>query len=115
MTVSELVDKLRKMPQNAIAVVRGYEGGYDDVNDVKAIKIELNPNAWDKDQRYKEPRWYEGVYEIVKDDKPSEVIPIDAVFIEQYDEEGKHEAKLKEAKIKNLSLKQNLKNQRGRL
>ena len=95
MTVSELIVKLRNMPQNAIAVVRGYEGGYDDVNDVKPIQLELNPNAWDKDRRYKEPRWYEGVYEIVNKDELSEVIPIDAVFIEQYDEEGKHEAKLK--------------------
>jgi len=100
MTISELIKKLREMPQNAIAVVRGYEGGFDDINDVKPIQLELNPNAWDDDRRYTEPRWYYGVYEEIYRNKTSTVKPIDAVFIEQYDEEGKHEAKRKEAKKK---------------
>ena len=96
MMVSELIAKLQKMQQNAIAVVRGYEGGYDDIRDVTPIQLELNPNAWDDDLRYPEPRWYEGVYEKIEPNKASKPTPIDAVFIWQYDEEGKHNAKLEE-------------------
>ena len=89
MNVSELIAKLNDMQQDMVAVVRGYEGGYDDINDVKAVELELNPNAWNP--RYDDPFWFYGVYEKAGED--SGVEPIKAVFIEQYDEHGKHREK----------------------
>ena len=97
MTVLELIEKLRDMPQNAIAVVRGYEGGYDDIQDVKHIKVELNPNACVGNSPYltntdNEYLWFYGVFETALD---SEGAIYDAVFIEQYDGDDKHSKKRK--------------------
>lgn len=39
MTVSELIDKLKEMPQAARVVTLGYEGGYDDVFMIARIQI----------------------------------------------------------------------------
>ena len=89
MTVSELLAKLHGLPEDMLVVVRGYEGGYDDVRDVRMLKLELNPNAWEP--RYKEYYWYYGVYEQVYKDSGSS--SFDAAFIEQFDEGHKHKTK----------------------
>jgi hypothetical protein len=39
MTVAELIEKLKEMPQDAMVVVDGYAGGLDEVNSVKDLAI----------------------------------------------------------------------------
>ena len=89
MTVNDLIIKLREMPEDMPVVVRGYEGGYDDINGVKMLKLNLNPNAWNPS--YKDYFWYLGVYEHINAE--SEGDSFDAVFIEQFDESNKHRLK----------------------
>ena len=89
MTVSELTEKLNGLPKEMPIVVRGYEGGYDDVNDIKVLKLELNPKAWNS--KYKDYYWFYGVYEQVCEE--SKNTSFDAVFIEQFDESNKHKLK----------------------
>jgi hypothetical protein len=42
MTASELIEALQKMPGDTRVVVNGYEGGVDDVDEVRAVKVVLN-------------------------------------------------------------------------
>lgn len=47
MTVAELIEKLKEMPQDRRVVTRGYEGGFDDVDDLTLMNIMLNfHKAW---------------------------------------------------------------------
>jgi hypothetical protein len=57
MTIAELIEKLQKYPQDLRVVVRGYEGGVDDVDYVEETEIYLNHNT----------AWYYGKHEVVKD------------------------------------------------
>ena len=56
MTIAELIDELIKYPQDTRVVVRGYEGGVDDVGGVKEIEIYLKCNM---------STWYYGTHEEV--------------------------------------------------
>jgi len=62
MTVAELIKELSKLEnQDARAVVRGYEGGVDDVDEITFMKISLDANKG---------TWYYGCHEeIYEDDK----------------------------------------------
>ncbi len=53
MKVKELIEVLSKHDPEAMAVVRGYEGGLDEVNHVSACKVLLNVND----------QWYYGKHE----------------------------------------------------
>jgi hypothetical protein len=53
MTANELIELLRVFPPETKVVVEGYEEGYDDIVDVKQIKIK---NA-------EMPRWFVGTYD----------------------------------------------------
>lgn len=44
MTIKELIEALSKFDLDTPVVVRGYEGGYNDVTIVKAESIQLNVN-----------------------------------------------------------------------
>lgn len=44
MTIKELIEALSKFNPDTPVVVRGYEGGYNDVTIVKAESIQLNVN-----------------------------------------------------------------------
>jgi len=47
MTVAELIEKLKEYPQDLRVVVRGYEGGINDVSHFKELEILLDYNdAW---------------------------------------------------------------------
>ena len=46
MTAQELIEKLQTLPPNTKIVVRGYEDGYNDILQLKEVKIKLNPNAY---------------------------------------------------------------------
>ena len=45
MTIAELIEQLQKYPQDTRVVVRGYEGGVDDVDEVELTEIYLNYNS----------------------------------------------------------------------
>ncbi len=44
MTVRELIEFLQEMPQDYMVVVRGYEGGVDEVTDFENTRIKLDVN-----------------------------------------------------------------------
>ena len=47
MTIKELIEKLKDYPEDTRVIVDGYEGGYEDVNNVDIIHIKLNVNSAD--------------------------------------------------------------------
>ncbi len=47
MEVKELIKKLEEYPPEMRVVVSGYEGGVNDLEELKKVKVELNVNtAW---------------------------------------------------------------------
>ena len=52
MTALELINELQKLPPEIKIVVRGYEDGFNDVLEMKHLKIKYNGNA----------EWYYGEY-----------------------------------------------------
>lgn len=54
MKVKDLLDLLSQMPADVDVVVKGYEGGADDVVNVKLVKIKKDVHA----------EWYYGRHEI---------------------------------------------------
>lgn len=42
MTIAELIKKLQEYPEDTRVVIRGYEGGLNDVDEVELTKIYLN-------------------------------------------------------------------------
>ena len=67
MKVMDLLTLLSQMPSEADVVVKGYEGGVDDVVNVKLVKIKKNVNA----------EWYYGKHTIDEDGD------VQAVFIQR--------------------------------
>ena len=67
MKVVDLLALLTQMPSEADVVVKGYEGGVDDVVNVKLVKIKKNVND----------EWYYGKHAIDEDSN------IQAVFIQR--------------------------------
>lgn len=53
MTVKELQDALKFMPQDAVIVISGYEDGYNAVTRVLATHM----------TNYPDPKWYYGEFE----------------------------------------------------
>jgi hypothetical protein len=49
MKVSELIEKLQKLPPELEVIVNGYEGAFDDVVDINIIHVDknVNKNWWD--------------------------------------------------------------------
>jgi hypothetical protein len=45
MNVKELIQKLEQYDQEAMVVVRGYEGGVDTASSIGQVKIKLNANT----------------------------------------------------------------------
>lgn len=56
MTASELIQQLSAFPPDTKIVVRGYEEGYNDILQLKPVRIKLDVGS----------HWYEGEY----DDSP---------------------------------------------
>ena len=67
MKVMELIALLSEMPAEADVIVKGYEGGVDDVVSVKMVKIAKDVHA----------EWYYGRHEIDEDGN------VPAVYIER--------------------------------
>jgi hypothetical protein len=43
-TVNQLIERLQKMPQEHMVVIRGFEGGVDEVTELEEARIELDVN-----------------------------------------------------------------------
>lgn len=53
MTVKQLIEKLQQFNPEAMVVVAGYEGGYNEISDAGDIRLNLNVNK----------EWYYGKHE----------------------------------------------------
>jgi hypothetical protein len=56
MTVAELLEELKKLPQDMLVMVQGYEGGYDNAEVQNNGSVLLNDN-WDGQEKLS---WYNG-------------------------------------------------------
>ena len=74
MTAKELIIQLQKLSPEIKIVVRGYEEGYNDIQQLKPVKLKEELNA----------KWYYGEYS--KDDSPHSI-----EAIELYGENNKQE------------------------
>jgi hypothetical protein len=66
MTVNELIKLLQTYPGNIRVVAAGYEGGYNDVQDLEPIGLKLNVNE----------EWYYGPHERPDDDVEGDEIAL---------------------------------------
>lgn len=57
MNVSELIERLKEQPQDAMVVIDGYEGGVWEADSVKIVKIKTDVNS----------EWYYGDHAIAED------------------------------------------------
>ncbi len=53
MTALQLIQQLQTLPPNTKIVVRGYEDGYNDILQLKEVKIKPKENSY----------WFDGEYE----------------------------------------------------
>jgi len=53
MTASQLIEQLKAFPPEIQVVVRGYEDGYNDILQLKYVKIKTKPDSY----------WFDGEYE----------------------------------------------------
>lgn len=53
MTTAELIQQLQAYPPDMKVITEGYEEGYDDVVEVKLVKI----------KKTEKPKWYVGAYD----------------------------------------------------
>lgn len=44
MKVKELIEKLKKFPDDTLVLVNGYEGGFSEIDALKSLKVKLNVN-----------------------------------------------------------------------
>lgn len=58
MNAAQLIEHLKQFPSDTMVIVRGYEGGVDEVDFVSKEKIDLNVNT----------EWYYGKHEITNDE-----------------------------------------------
>ena len=71
MTIAELIEQLQKYPQDTRVVVRGYEGGVNDVGEVEETEIYLNYNT----------SWFYGKHEVVEYSTPRDCEKVPAVYL----------------------------------
>lgn len=57
MKVSELIERLKEQPQDAMVVINGYEGGVWEADSVNIVKIKTDVNS----------EWYIGDHAISED------------------------------------------------
>jgi hypothetical protein len=57
MTVRELQEKLNNFPDETLVMVKGYEEGYNDISEIRELKISLNVYE----------HWFEGAHEESED------------------------------------------------
>lgn len=69
MIISELIDKLKELPQDLLVLGRGYESGYDKIDDITISKVGIVPDA----------SWFDGKYN--NDNYYNKTLDIDAVIL----------------------------------
>lgn len=62
MNVGELIDQLQQLPKETMVVRSGYEGGVNEVKEVRECTIALNVNT----------DWYYGKHEEIDSDYPDD-------------------------------------------
>jgi hypothetical protein len=72
MTIAELIEELKKYPQDTRVVIRGYEGGVNDVDYVEETEIYLN---------YNKGVWYYGLHETVEYSTQKDCEKVPAVYL----------------------------------
>jgi hypothetical protein len=77
MTVKDLIEKLQSLDQELPVFVNGYEGGCDDLTDLKEIEVVRDVNS--------EKKWYYGSHEKIKD--------LHEDVIKMFAKKGKHPVK----------------------
>ncbi|MEX8546116.1 MAG: hypothetical protein V5804_00825 [Mucilaginibacter sp.] len=75
MTAEELITLLQALPPEIKIVVRGYEDGYNDIQQLKALKLKKEPNT----------EWYYGEY---FEDTSEHAIDAIELFGEHHNQEG---------------------------
>ena len=66
MTVSELIEKSKELPQDQRIVVAGYESRYNDISETALVSIELEVNTY----------WWEGAHDDAPKGKGIEAIAL---------------------------------------
>lgn len=66
MTASELISELQKLSPDTKIVVRGYEDGYNDILQLKPVKI----------KRQSDSHWFDGEYETSADEDAFDAIDL---------------------------------------
>lgn len=64
MTVQELINHLQNLPPETKVVVRGYEDGYNDILQLKKVKIKSKVDAY----------WFDGEFEDCNDTDAIEAV-----------------------------------------
>lgn len=72
MTIGELIEHLKKLDKNRRVVVRGYEGGFHDINVENIREIRLKLSYWGDNLSYYGP--HEEVYDEDEYDEIGNVI-----------------------------------------
>ena len=58
MTIHELIETLKNFPPGMQVVVKGYEGGYNDIDKIKQVSMILNANE----------KWWDGAHAEAKEE-----------------------------------------------
>jgi hypothetical protein len=66
MNASELIALLKQLPPDTKILVRGYEDGYNDIIELKPVRVQHNPDA----------DWYYGEYAVSYEPEAIEVIEL---------------------------------------
>jgi len=66
MTAQQLIQHLQNLPPETKIVIRGYEDGYNDILELKRVKIKTKENDY----------WFEGEYEISDDADATDAIDL---------------------------------------
>ncbi|MEO6455593.1 MAG: hypothetical protein ABIN97_16045 [Ginsengibacter sp.] len=66
MTASELISELQKLPPDVKVVIRGYEDGYNNILELKPVRIKQTPDS----------HWYVGEYDDSTDEDAVEAVDL---------------------------------------
>jgi len=58
MNIKELIEKLKQFDPETLVVVDGYEGGQDDINDIRELTITLHPDTQSWEGKYSDSSIY---------------------------------------------------------
>ena len=75
MTVAELIEQLKMVPQDSMVVIPGFEGGYDNPDVYTGTLVEID--NWDGQEKF---YWYNGrhatYYKDMEGDEPTSCVVI---------------------------------------